>query len=407
MANLIHYTGFATHAVPSLGGNAAIQVDRVQSIDPTSTANREKNKEVGRDGTIDYSKRTPSIAYRVVQNESQDLKYFETLANVASGVDITHNSFKSSAIDMLSYLTDDAGTVLGSLWYPKLRTAGFSLNISDPDAKIERNFDLVGEAAHVFQGANKYIIQKLETADTGEVGGGDWTYTVEAPAAVEDPANAGVFVMRVDRIRSGTTTFLTPGTGTNQYEYSAPTLTVHDAVVGDQYRVWYSSGSYLTATDLWTDENSAPGATLPYNVKLIIESTELERMQSCTIDVRFEREDWKQVGSKEVQQRGVRDRTITITLPRLLEDFTLEELLLGEASGFGHIDMEKFLDTLTFRLKVYVTDAKSTFAWGMKISNCSATEVKTPIGVDQYTNRDLTLESESFVLSASEVTIDA
>ncbi len=41
---------------------------------------------------------------------------------------------------MLAYLTDDAGTVLGSLWYPKLRVAGFSLNIADPDAKIERNF---------------------------------------------------------------------------------------------------------------------------------------------------------------------------------------------------------------------------------------------------------------------------
>jgi len=406
MSALVKYSGFQTHAIPSLGTGSKIQVDRVQSIDPTSTLNREKNKECGRDGTIDWSKRTPNIAYRVVQNESQDLKFFETLANVASGADMNQSSFNASATDLISYLTDDDGTVLGTVWYPKLRVAGFSINISDPDAKIERNFDLVGEAASAWQGANKYVVQKLETADTGEVALGDWTYTVEAPSAVEDPANTGVYILRVTRIRSGVSTDLATGTGTNQWEYTAPTLTVHDAVVGDSYRVYWSSGSYL-AGNIWTDNDVAPGATLAYNVKLIIGSTELTKIQSCSIDARFEREDWKQVGSKEVQQRGVRDKTVTINLPRLLENYTLEELLLGEAAGFGHIDPENFLDNLTFRLKVYTTDAKSSFAYGLKVTNCSPTEVKTPISVDSYTNRDITLSSEEFVLSDDEAVINA
>jgi len=370
MSALVKYSGFQTHAIPSLGTNSKIQVDRIQSIDPTTTMNREKNKECGRDGTIDWSKRTPNIAYRAVQNESQDLKFFETLANVASGADMNQSSFNSSATDLLSYLTDDDGTVLGTVWYPKLRVAGFSFNISDPDSKIERNFDLVGEKASAWQGANKYVVQKLETADSGEVDGNDdWTYTVETPSAVEDPANAGVFLLRVTRIRSGVSTDLSTGTGTNEWEYSAPTLTVHDAVVGDSYRVYWSSGSYL-AGDIWTNEDTAPGATLAYNLQLIIGSTELTKIQSCTIDARFEREDWKQVGSKEVQQRGVKDKTVTITLPRLLENYTLEELLLGETAGFGHIDPENFLDTITFRLKVFTTDAKSSFAYGMKVTNC-------------------------------------
>jgi len=271
---------------------------------------------------------------------------------------------------------------------------------------IERNFDLVGEKASVWQGANKYVVQKLETADSGEISDGDWTYTVETPSAVEDPVNAGVFILRITRVRSGTSTDLATGTGTDQWEYSAPTLTVHDAVAGDSYRVYWSSGSYLSG-DIWTNEDTAPGSTLAYNVKLIIGSTELEKIQSCNVDVRFEREDWKQVGSKEVKQRGVKDKTVTITLPRLLENYTTEELLLGESAGFGHIDVENFLDNLTFRLKVYTTDAKSAFAYGMKVTNCTPTEVKTPIGIDGYTNRDLTLESESFVLSDEEAVIDA
>lgn len=404
--SLVKYSGFQTHAIPSLGTNAKIQVDRVQTIDPTSTLNREKNKEVGRSDTIDWSKKTPTVAYRLTQNESQDLKFFETLANVADSVDMNQDSFNSSAVDMLSYLTADDASILGTVWYPKLRLAGFSFNISDPDAKIERSFDLVGEAAHAWQGANKYVVQKLETADSGEMSGTDWEYTVATPSAVEDPANSGVFILRVSRIRSGTTTDLSTGSGTNQWEYSAPTLTVHNAVVGDSHRLYWSSGSYLSG-DIWTDEDTAPGATLAYNTKLIIGSTELEKIQSCAIDVRFEREDWKQVGSKEVKQRGVKDKTVTISLPRLLENYTLDELLLGQSADFGHIDIEDFLDNLTFRLKVYTTDAKSAFAWGMKVTNCTPTEVKTPVGIDSYTNRDFSLEAETFILSDDETVIDA
>ncbi len=404
---MIRYSGFALHSMPSLTVVDKIQVDRIQSIDPTSTLNREKNKEVGRDGVIDYSKKTPSIAYRAVQNESQDLKFFESLANVASGTDMTHASFNASAADLIAHLTDDDEVVLGSVWYPKLRLAGFSINSADPDAKIERNFDLVGEAAHVFQGANKYLVAKRELADTGEVAGGDWTYTANDPVPVEDPANAGVFFMRVTRIRAGVTTDLVAGAGTNQHEFSAPTLTVHDAVVGDYYKLFYTAVALPAAESKWTDEDTAPGATLAYNVTVLLGSTELTKIQSVGIDVRFEREDWKEQGNKEIVQRGVNDRTVTITLPRLLEDYTLDELLLGESAGFGHIDIENYLDNLTFRFKVFTDDGKGTMAWGMKITNCTPTEVKTPIAVDGYTNRDLTLASESFVISTTEGTIDA
>jgi len=176
--------------------------------------------------------------------------------------------------------------------------------------------------------------------------------------------------------------------------------------VGDSYRIYWSSGSYLTG-DIWTDNDVDPGATLAYNTKLIIGSTELDKIQSCAIYVKFEREDWKQVGSKEVKQRGVKDKTVTISLPRLLENYTLDELLLGKSANFGHIDIEDFLDNLTFRLKVYTTDAKSTFAWGLKVTNCTPTEVKTPTSIDSYTNRDFSLSAESFVLSATESEIDS
>jgi len=315
--------------------------------------------------------------------------------------------FKNAATDFLAFLTDDDGTVLGTLWYPKLRVAGFSINVSDPDSKIERSFDLVGDAAHAFQGVNKYVIYKKITVDTGELVADDFTVTLNDPAPVEDAAESGKYMFRVTRIRAGVTTDLVTGTGDNQWEYAAGDLTVHAAALADVYKVWYTSGSYISGEALWTDNDTDPGSTLAYNVQLLLGSTELTRIQSCSIDVRFEREDWKEVGNKEVVQRGVKDQTVTITLPRLLESYTLEELLLGQSANFGHIDVENYLDNLTFRLKVFTTDEKTTFAWGMKVTNCTPTEVKTAIAIDGYTNRDLTLEGEGFTLSDSEAIINA
>ena len=406
---MVRYTKFYTHAFPAVGTEVGVQVDRIQSIDATAALNRDKNREVGRDGTIDWAKKVPSISYRLAQKESQNIEFLEKLAGVASGTTITQNSFNTSATDLLAYTVDDDAVTLGTIWYPKLRVAGFSLNTADPDAHLERSFDLVGEVAKEFQGTNKYLICLTETADSGEVVTGDWTKTLTDPTPVVDPANAGVYMFRVTRVRSGTTTDLVTGSGANQFEYSNAThiLTVHSAVVGDVYKVIYTAGSYIGATALFTNNNSDVGTTLAYNVSAFIGTTQLTRLQACNIDIKFDREDWKEIGNKEVVQRGVKNKTVTITLPRLLEAYTLEELLLGQSTGYGHIDIESFLDNLTFRFKIYETTSKATFAWGIKVSNCSPIDVKTSVSIDNYSNRDLTLESEEFSISSTEGVIDA
>lgn len=405
---MIRYTKFYTHAFPAVGTEAGVQVDRIQSIDATATLNRDKNKEVGRDGTIDWAKKTPTISYRLAQKESQNIEFLEKLAGVPAGTTITQNSFNTAATDLVAYIVDDSAVTLGSIWYPKLRVGGFSLTAADPDAHLERSFDLVGESTKEFQGTNKYLICLTETADSGEVVATDWTKTLTDPTPVVDPVG-GAYMFRVTRIRSGVTTDLTAGSGANQYEYSNSThiLTVHTAAVGDVYKIIYTAGSYIGATALFTNNDSDVGSTLAYNVSAYLGTTLLTRIQGVTIDVKFDREDWKEIGNKEVVQRGVKNKTVTITLPRLLEAYTLEELLLGQTTGYAHIDVENFLDNLTFRFKIYETTSKATFAWGIKVSNLSPIDVKTGVSIDNYTNRDLTLESEEFTISSVEATIDA
>ena len=402
---MIRYENFDVVAIPSLTTVDKIQLDRIQSVTPVATLNREKNKEVGRDGTIDYVKRTPTIAYALTQNESLNMKIFRALANKSNSTHpININDFKTSATDLLAYLTKDDGNFLGTIWYPKLRVAGFSLNIADPDAKIERRFDLVGEVMKEFQNNNKYVIYKLETADSGEITGADWSITLNDPVPVEDPKTSGKYIFRVTRIRGGVTTDLSAGTGTDQYEYDSGTnvLTVHNAQVGDSYKIFYTASSYISGQSIWTNNDSDVGATLAYNVSLWLGGQALTRVQGVTVDVRFAREDHKEVGNKEVVQRGVTEKTVTLTLPRFLETYTIEEILAGKSSGFGHLDIEDYLDNISFVMKFYSDVAKTQFKWGIKITNLSPTENRTGVAVDGYTTRDLTLESESMIISDTE-----
>ena len=53
--------------------------------------------------------------------------------------------FKTPAVDIAGYKTDDNGEFLSTIWYPKLRIGGLGLTIGDPDANIERSFTLIGE----------------------------------------------------------------------------------------------------------------------------------------------------------------------------------------------------------------------------------------------------------------------
>lgn len=174
------------------------QIDRSQDIGGDLTLNREKVYEIGRDGLLGYRQQTPSFAYSMRQFEYGSMAFWYDLANKetpGSGEDrfINLDSLKEVKFDIACFLTDDDNTFQGSIWFPKLRVNGFSLNIADPEAIIERNFDLIGEDYKILD--KKYFSFQKATA------AGATLNIVLSPVAIEYASDTYIFrVLRVRKI---------------------------------------------------------------------------------------------------------------------------------------------------------------------------------------------------------------
>lgn len=405
---MIHSTLAKPRIIPYNGTGAWAEIDRLQELSASISLNREKIREIGRDGTVDWRKRIPTTNVTLRQLEYGNLEFYRKLANVSDATtDITLADFKTSMTDILCYKTDDDGTYLGTVWYPKLRTSGFSINIGDPQAMIERNFTLVGEDEITLQGNNEYFIYDTVTSS----GSGSQTFSV-LPPPVADPDASGAasgYFARVLRVRSGVTTELTY---TTDYTYNSGTsiLTVNSCSVGDVFKLYYFCDEYLSGTSIFTNNDTDPGCLIAEaaSVYLYVSANNyLYKLQSVGIDVSFDRTDYFEIGNEEVVQRGVRDKTVRVTLGRILEAYTLEEVLRGCATDYGKIDPRKFGDDITLRVKLFTDADKDTFGIGFKAPALSPVSLDGSIPTQDYIQKNATLEGEDLTISSLAATIDA
>ena len=403
---MVHSSFYRPRVYPyKLAACTATQIDRVQEITAATTLNRTKVEEVGRDGIVCWRKGTPTVTLTVRQLEYGDVEFFRKLAN---GLDATTKfemkDYKTPAAGIAGYLTDDNAAFLGTVWYPKLRVAGFGFAIGDPDANMERTFSLVGEDKITLQGNNKYLIELVDTSASGanhtiQFGAGDWTTW---PTPVEDPDNAGAdrYMLRVTRIRGTTVTDLVAGT---DYTYAIPstTLTISTSLAGDHYKVYYSAASYISGTTPFTDNDSDLCSISAESASIYLATGNyLYRLQSVGVDVTWDRYDVREIGNQDVVARGARDITCRITLGRILEDYTIEEVLRGKASGYGKIDIRKFIDDATLTIKIYSDDTKSTFKLGYEFKDLSPVGVDDGTPLNEYVTKGVTMEGEEgFVTS--------
>jgi len=416
---MIHSSYYRPRIFPVLGLGDDAEIDRAQAIDPTITLNREKIEEIGRDGVVGYQKTSPTIGYSLTQYEYGNIEFWQKLVNSntlgAVGQDeITLNDFKTPYFDICAYLTDDDGTFKGTIWYPALRTTGFSLTIGEPQGIIERGFDFVGEKAVIWQGDNKYLIVKKITWASGDTDIDLGATGVQVPAI--DPTkdetaytDAEKYILRVVKVSGSTSTVLVADT---DYEYDDATklltfMTGSEPSTGDIIRVYYTSA---TAPDTIFSLNDADPAGLTgegASIYLYIPATGkpsssdyMYRLQSVTIEVTFDREDVREIGNREVVARGVRNSTVAVTLGRILEKFTVEEVLAGEAPDFGKIDVENLSDDIALIVKIFDDNTKTTFKYGFKATGLSPTEIRGGAGIDEYVRKDTSLEGEELIITA-------
>ena len=407
---MIRFSGVAPHMLQYETSAEGVQIDRAQTMTANKATNNDPNREIGTDGIVDFTKGIAEVSYTLTQKEPLTITTFRQFAGKTSG-SVSLSDFRTPATDIFWFLTDDDDTVTGTLWYPKLRMNGFNISVSDPSSQIERSFDLVGELASDLQGTQKYLNYKILTVASGDLVADDYTTAISDPVPVEDVRAAGKYLFRVTRIRSGATTIdLDYGTDDNEYDYASGSneITVYAAAVGDVYKVFYSAAALPAADSTWTANTTDVGGTPAYNISAWIgsASNQLTRVQGLTIDVALDRADEGEIGNKEKVVRGSNDEVVTITIPRKLEDFVIDEVLVGQAANYAHIDIEDYLSNIAIVVKIYEESAKSTFKWGIKLTNCSPTEIADSINVQEYADRNTVLESREMVISALESDID-
>lgn len=398
---MIHSSFYCPRVFPFKGTAASTEIDRIQDLSGTTTLNRTKIEEVGREGIAGWRDSAPTISLSLRQLEYNNIEFYQQLANKAlSTTKVELSDFKNSQVDIAGYKTDDDGTFLSTIWYPNLRLSGFGMSIGDPDALLERSFTLVGEDDITLKNNNKYFICKNFSGTTGS----NQTYTIDDPDPVLDPDNSAQFLFKVIRTRAGATTKLAHGTewsfdGTN-------TLTVNGAnYASDTLKVYYSATTYTSGeTPFVVNDSDSLGITADsVDIYLVDTASSVTRLQSVGIDVTFDRFDVKEIGNKDVSARGVRDTTVGITLGRILDTWTIEEALRGVGGlDFGKIDVRKFEDKLTLIVKAYTNNSKSTFALGYKFTDLAPVGIDAGVPINDFVSRGTSLSGETGAITALE-----
>lgn len=410
---MIHSSKFQPRIYP-LGLGEPSEIDRAQGIDPTTTTNFQRIKEIGRLDTVGYVRKIPTIAYRLTQIEYGSFEFWRKITNKADATTtITEQDFKITAFDIAAFLTDDDGTFRGTLVYPNLRTSGFAINIASPEATCERTFNFVGEEAHTWKDTNPYYIYVTKTVGSGA----DNLIDLAANTPTIDPdvdvskTDAQKYIYRVTRIRSGIVTVCLPDV---DYTYSNSTkkITLLGELTSDVYKVWHTSlvapSPIFTPNDVDAPGINATSASIFLYVPGSGKPTSsdyLFRIQSVSVDVAFTRADLKEVGNRQVVQRGIDQTKVTVKLGRILEKFTIDEVLRGVAPGYGHIDVENLGTNISLIVKFFSDDSKTTLLYGMLVPKLAPADIAQGAAVNAYIKSDATLDGESLTISTDNAQI--
>jgi len=401
---MIHSSYYRPRVYPVNNGIDSAEIDRLQELTGSATLNRTKIEEIGRDGTVCWRKVTPTVSLSLRQLEYGSLEFWQKLANKETTVTkIEMTDFKTPMVDIAGYKTDDDGDFLGTIWYPKCRTSAVGMTIGDPDAVIERAFTLIGEDQIDLQAGNKYLIQLERVIASGEsgainivIGGGSYT---NWPDPAEDPDNSGNYMLRCVKYEPGA------GIDANNeliegvdytYDNGTKTIGLINTVAGEVYTFMYSAATYITGEEPFVDNDSDLCGLIADTASIYLQTSDyVYRLQSVSIDVSFDRFDVKEIGNQEIVQRGIRDTTVRITLGRILEDYTIEEILRGVGGlDYGKIDIREMRDDITLVVKLYTDNKKDTFAIGYKFTNLTPSGIDAGAPLNDYVTRGVTLEGE-------------
>lgn len=367
MSLIRHARGIKPRLHPNKGG-VPIDLDRIITRSAGVSQSSESVYEHGRRNKCGSDKSIPEAVYSVSQQEYGTNDLYKTLANLASEpvAGFTLADFENSLCDLTDIGKVDFGGALEQiLWLPKLSVNSLELSIADPEGRIERNVELVGDDHRKLAHANNYFIYGTDTGATL----GSYDIVVDDPAPVEDPNNTGVYILRLDRIRAGETTTIEL---TTNYTFDAvDTITVLSAEVGDEYRYYYTAGSWGTAGDPTTLNDVDPCFLKAENIVVEmndgVTTVQLDILTSLTITASPSRLDESVLGSADKLIREVNSWEVSISLDGRVKEATIGEILMGVAgTNHGIVDVDEFLENASLTVKIYDDAKKTNFLIGYK-----------------------------------------
>jgi len=208
MNEVRHGSAVKPISIPMINDVTPEDWDRVQTFSPATTQPLEKLYELGRRVSMDTDKETLEATLSITQLEYGQNDSLLQLAGLsaepAGGLEL--DDFDDPRTDF--YLPGkDAygGTLEQTLWLEKMSLDSYELAIN-AEERLVRNYGLSGDFCKIARYTNKYLIFKTDDAPSGT--SGNYDIVLSDPAPVVDPNNAGVYILKVVRIRSSVATEL-------------------------------------------------------------------------------------------------------------------------------------------------------------------------------------------------------
>ncbi len=404
--DILHSRAISPWFLPNKGGSPDDFHGLQDIADDPSVASENVNV-IGKKAKCGTDKETPEVTIPLTQLERGEMATYLTLANLDSepvgGLDLL--DFNSSLVDTVYYLKDGFdGNLIASMWSPKCAVNSLTLNVDDPEARITRDIELGSDDRRVFLGDNKYLIHVEDTAASGVSGA--YVIDISDPVPLEDPNNSGVFVLRLDRTRSGVTTTLAL---TTDYTFNDPTdeITVLAAQAGDVYNVYYSASSFGGAGDPTSVDVDSICFLKAENVTVLIDDgtteVEMDRVTSLTLTATLNRIDESVIGNSERVLREISDTPVTVDLSGRIKNWNGEKAFMNQLADTNVISsVQLFNDNVKVTVKIYNNAAKDTFLIGYQVDNLSYTDGSFSATANEFATMDISAQSDELLITASE-----
>ncbi len=401
-----HSRAISPWFIPNKGGSAD-NLHGLTDVGTDPSVGSENVYVMGKKAKCGTDKELPEVTVPLTLLERGEIDSYLTLTNLdsepAGGFDLL--DFNSSLVDVVYYMKDEFnGNLDSTIWTPKCAVNSITLNIDDPDARISRDIELSSDNRRILTGNNKYLIRVEDTAASGV--SGNYVIDVSDPTPVVDPKNAGVFILRIDRTRSGTTTTLTL---TTDYTFNDPTdeITILAATAADVYNVYYSAASFGSAGDPTSVDTDSICFLKAENVTVLIDDgvneVELDRLSSLTLTATLNRIDENVVGNDERILREITDTPVTVDFSGRVKNYNGEKAFMTQLTDTSMIsDVKEFADDIKVTVKIYNNAAKDTFLIGYQVANLSYTDGSFSSSANEFSTMDVSAESDDLLITETE-----